>query len=513
MKVLIYLFSLLGVTYSKLLRAQSIDFGTHGTDWSTCEGKKDILQSPIDLDGDGTAPPGTVRDGQFHIDYQPLAEVSLLNDGSTLRFVIKSNATTNNSTLHVESFGSSGGDMHWSPERTIYTLKYMDIRGAAEHTFRGKRFPVEVQLVHENEEVGIPIIVSLFYGCKMGCNVEGPPSRYAPKDRSKIKLSFLNREQTQEKEQQQVTIEESPDEMDGEAIKFLYGDKEKKIIPSFTNLMDALKEMPEVGKDTELKFDPPIDLNAMMSDFDFFLYAGSTTLPPCSPASWLIQNGHFDADRHAIKSAFSSLKKLSKGFGNFRYVHAIYDRPILLMSPVLPKVETLEPPAPRRYKDPGIVEANKLSNETMTYAQNLDARLKSAAEQRLAVWNEPPGPLPSNFTVRDFFNTMNMQPSTPGQAAIKALNITGSMGKDLISRMERATNATIRGLNLEPPVTTPKPKVAPKHVMTKDELYKRLVSYAKRDIGNMVSNMTNEIFELGKGTLEKKMKAQKPGPP
>lgn len=497
-----HIFALLGAatTDGKLLKAEPINFSTHGTDWAACEGRGDILQSPIDLDGDGDAPPGTVRDGQFHIDYQPLSEATLLNDGSTFRFVIKSN-----STLYVESFGSSGGDERWSPERTFYTLKHIDIRGAAEHTFRGRRHPIEVQLVHENEEVGIPIIVSLFYDCK-GCTVHKNPERL------KVKLSFLDPEYTQE---------QAPEEMDDaqqSSLVFRSGrKKKKKKLPSFPNLLDAVKETPDVGVDTALKFDPPIDLNVMMSKFDFFLYAGSTTLPPCSPASWLIQNGHFDAPRDRVQSAFDLLKKLSKGYGNFRYIHPLYDRPVLLMSPLLPKVEVPKPPVLERSKDPTVVEANKLNEESMNYANDLEARLKSAAEQNLAVWNEPAPAPAKNYSVSDYFNTLNMEPKAAQDDAATAVKTSEAMGRDLLSRIERAANATISGLKLEPATTTPKPTLAPKYNMTKDELYKLLVSYGKREIGNMVSKMTDQIVELGKQSIakgvEKEGKEKPPGPP
>merc|ERR1719494_1640016 len=171
--------------------------------------------------------------------------------------------------------------------------------------FRGKRLPIEVQLVHENEEVGIPIIVSLFYDCKE-CSVSKHPELL------KIKLSFLDRDNDNDNDNENENVAaEKMDDAHSHSMVFRSGRKKKKKVPSFAHLLDAVKKAPGVGVDKALKFDPPLDLNAMMSKFDFFLYAGSTTLPPCAPASWLIQKGHFDVPRDRIIPAFDSLKTLS----------------------------------------------------------------------------------------------------------------------------------------------------------------------------------------------------------
>lgn len=475
--------------------AAPVDFQQHGADWmGQCVPKGGKLLSPIDLSIEGDP-----RDGHFHIGYVPIDAMILENDGSKLSFKVNST-----STLTLGGTGSSH-------EARRYVLERVDVHGASEHTFHGKRRPLEFQLVHTSEGAA-PLILSLFYDCA-GCKVVASVDNA---EELNVATSFLDPryadEANAEIEEVKALATTHLNLRSHRVAKRLSGDE------SFATLLDALKESPEIGMDASVTFAPPIDFNALIGKSAFYQYAGSLTLPPCRDATWLVQRKPLMAAANSdIQAVFTNLKKLSDGYGNYRTVQATYFRPILLLSPVqddrgmlpssltddqgywTPTAHTLE----RESKDVDVAkDAITIAKAASDYAKGLDVRLQNAAREHAAVWEEEEPPLPPLIPA-----------VTPAEQARNVAQETQQMARRLMKRMAKASEAHAHGLTFQ---KIPKPVVAPlppptENQLSAKDLEKLLVAYGKKEVKDAVSRIQPEIKALGGAYLRQNLLKQVPG--
>eukprot|EP00397_Hematodinium_sp_SG-2012_P040248 GEMP01044065.1.p1 GENE.GEMP01044065.1~~GEMP01044065.1.p1 ORF type:complete len:377 (+),score=104.57 GEMP01044065.1:150-1280(+) len=372
-----------------------------------------------------------------------------------------------------------------------------------------------IQMVHKGEFVATPLIVSIFYDCA-GCKVVA--SMDNPEQLEVAAGAFLD---PRFEDEANAEIDEVKSLADASSVNLniharrIRGRGGKKA-EAFATLLDALKESPEVGMDKKVTFSPPIDLNALIAKFDFFQYAGSLTLPPCSPATWLVQNGHITAPIETITPVFAAVKKLSNGFGNYRAVQALAQRPVLLLSPlpadrgILPKSLSNEdgywsPTAHVLERESKVVQPAKdaitIAKAAADYAKGLDERLKNSANEHAAVWEEKdPEPLPP-------------QPGlTVTEQAQRVAEDTQRMARNLMRRMARASEAGAKGLTFQ--------KIA-KHEeagaqqddagkLTPEDMHKVLQASREKTVEEAMAKITPAVHALGKAYIRQNL-INKPG--
>jgi carbonic anhydrase len=242
-------------------------FSMHGADWTEAVCISRAAQSPVDFEA--LKLPVMKK---FEYDYPPLSKAS---PNSTSSFAI----TQMGHALEVRGDLITHGGVLL--DNTRYSLIAVDLHSKSEHTVRGKRFPLEVQLHHKAAGIDRMVVLSFLVDCA------DPPPDDAP---------FEN-------------FTEAPASSD------------QDFSPALQPLLMAA---------------PPTDLGAKVASnetFDiskffaatptgpptFWQYDGSQTAPPCSETvSWFVRREPLLASTAQIKVLALALRKMTDGYGNYR---------------------------------------------------------------------------------------------------------------------------------------------------------------------------------------------------
>merc|ERR1719331_1175157 len=235
-------------------------FALHGTDWTEAVCISRAAQSPVDFEA--LKLPVMKK---FEYDYPPLTEnFTVLQSGHAL-------------AVHGAGITSGGVLL----DNTRYSLIAIDLHSKSEHTVRGKRFPLEVQLHHKAAGVDQGVVLSFLVDCA------DPPPDDAP-------------------------------------------------LENFTGAPDSADQDFNAGLQPLLVAEPPTNLGAQVQyndTFDvskffeptsagpptFWQYDGSQTAPPCSETvSWFVRREPLLASTAQVKMLALAIRKMTDGYGNFR---------------------------------------------------------------------------------------------------------------------------------------------------------------------------------------------------
>jgi carbonic anhydrase len=345
---------LLGAALGTLLRQPAgpfPSFAEHGGDWAgKCKATATALQSPVDFDGEVVGAPA---DGApFEFNYPVYAVLDLENDGTA---VSVKNADVD-----------QGGIRH--PEVGWHDLKYARVRASAEHTIRGYRAPLELQLVHKKPLS--TVIVSFLFDLPKGSSL----------DASKDVLANYS----------------APP-------------------PGGNPVLDALvRKRPPRMQETVSENTTSVDFKSLFDGATFLEYSGTDTLPPCSNAVWMVARDTLEAGADQLAVLHQASFELSEDHGNFRWVQPGNSRPIVVRTGGHSNVQKNPPAEPYAHgpaygpymgKDDTVFKGDQMAKDVMTiekyvadYAHDLDSRLQSAAAARIApppaVTTPPPPPYP-----------------------------------------------------------------------------------------------------------------------
>eukprot|EP00929_Paragymnodinium_shiwhaense_P074821 TRINITY_DN38287_c0_g1_i1.p1 TRINITY_DN38287_c0_g1~~TRINITY_DN38287_c0_g1_i1.p1 ORF type:complete len:469 (-),score=81.60 TRINITY_DN38287_c0_g1_i1:79-1485(-) len=136
--------------------APPLSYAQHGSDWQEGSCASRLHQSPISLDSRLKEAPL----GFFDYFYEPITD-------SSLTLLANSSSMTLDLAKAVGASGLPIGGLRHN--QALYQLQRIDIRSQSEHLIAGKRFPLELQLVHREVGVHNPgswAIVSVLVWCE-----------------------------------------------------------------------------------------------------------------------------------------------------------------------------------------------------------------------------------------------------------------------------------------------------------------------------------------------------------
>lgn len=235
-------------------------FAMHGADWTEAICVSRAAQSPVDFEA--LKLPVMKK---FEYDYP------LLDKNFTISQM--------GHALAVEGEGITSGGVLL--DNTRYSLIAIDLHSKSEHTVRGKRFPLEVQLHHKAAGVDQGVVLSFLVDCA------DPPPDDAPYE-------------------------------------------------NFTGAPDSADQDFNAALQPLLVAEPPTNLGAIVQyndTFDvskffeptsagpptFWQYDGSQTAPPCAETvRWFVRREPLLASTAQIKILALALRKITDGYGNFR---------------------------------------------------------------------------------------------------------------------------------------------------------------------------------------------------
>jgi carbonic anhydrase len=222
-----------------------------------------------------------------------------------------------------------------------FALQSITFHARSEHSIEGKRYPVEVHLMHKRYDGDARAIVAFLVESRMSPRPQlekVPGSGDAPPD---AQLGIF----------------------DG-------------AMPAVMNVSTA--------SPTELR---PLDLNAWYTGA-FYKYEGSLTAPPCSEnVVWFVRQKPILASNAQVKGIFDTIFEMTHDLGNARAVLPVMGRAVSLVNavkeePVL-ELDTQKVPwhgATRPFQ--GELEAEEAKEavaESRRKLQDLDSRVKAAA--------------------------------------------------------------------------------------------------------------------------------------
>lgn len=313
-----------------------ISFALHGADWSDGVCQSRAAQSPVDFEALKLPPMK-----ELVYDYPPLtSNFSIINAGHA---------------IEVKADGLSAGGILLDNVR--YNLVAVDFHAAAEHTVRGKRNPLEVQLYHKAGGVDRMVVLSFLVDCKT------PPSGTDP-----------------------ANFTSAPPATD---VDFN---------PALQPVLTAA--LPEKGQSVESSEALEI-LKFFLATPDgpptFWQYDGSQTSPPCSESvRWFVRRETLLASDAQISMLDSALRKMSGGDGNYRVPMPWNERKPTIYKSRQGSLDPQEETDPTRLRSgpyprtDGELQAVKqaelasdLARTAVDYADDFEKRVNDAADAHL----------------------------------------------------------------------------------------------------------------------------------
>jgi carbonic anhydrase len=310
----------------------------HGADWTEAICISRAAQSPVDFEA--LKLPVMKK---FEYDYPPLSK----------NFTISQMGHA----LEVKGEGITSGGVLLNNIR--YSLVAIDLHSKAEHTVRGKRNPLEVQLHHKAAGIDRMVVLSFLVDCA------DPPPDDAPYE------NFTGAPATSDQDfnpaLQPMLTAELPTELG------------KKVESS------EIWDVSQFFKPTPAG--PPT----------FWQYDGSQTAPPCAETvSWFVRRETLLASTAQIKLLALSIRKMTDGYGNYRTTMPWNERkPVIYEAKPGPLEPKTEPTSTRLRSGPfartdGELQAVKqaevasdLAAQAVEYTADVEKRITKAGDIHL----------------------------------------------------------------------------------------------------------------------------------
>jgi len=225
---------------------EDFDYERHGQDWVHGSCMSMTRQSPIDFPR--IAPWNDPPAGSFFAKYQPIEGFKFEHDGHSIL-----------ADFAFQGYGGMTYRGKW------YSLQSMKFHVHSEHTFKGARFPAEIQLVHQKDDTGGMTIIAL------------------PVDLGKAD-------------------------------------------PILDALLKT--EMPK-KKGSVVHRHGPLNVNALVKDKEFFVYEGSLTVPPCSEiVDWFVLRKPMTMSEEQLTVLRNATYSGTHGYNNYRTTMPMRNREI-----------------------------------------------------------------------------------------------------------------------------------------------------------------------------------------
>lgn len=403
------------------------DYSHRGQDWimGTCASRS--RQSPIDF-SDLTSP----ATGKLSFLYSVFpGEFEFYNNGHAY-------------TADMTGLGYGG----ITYEDAYYNLVTINVHAQAEHTFEGKRFPLELHLVHKRTDseslltVAIPIssmtqpmafpgqfpgmtttpglMTTPMFGMPtttpgFGLFTTTPvPGVYYPPVKGELNFNPVL--------QTFLRVEPPPVHM--------------KVVPPLVS--------------TE-----PLDLNTLMEGGTFLEYAGSMTAPPCAEiVTWMVRREPIMASDTQVRILYEAIYKSTGQYGNWREIMPMNGREIAVRKAVkeepIPQADNVPfPKALSQHTDREFrtmkwaKDAELVAKSAADYVKDLDQRLQRASlvngeAYRQYLWTTTPLPAWGNYGS----STTTMTTTGMSDAAV-------AMAQQISAVAKQAVASAVQQINVE----------------------------------------------------------------
>jgi carbonic anhydrase len=334
------------------------DYHLHGQDWHAgfCESRE--RQSPIDFDRYapwdchvGLTPPVKCDHGPLQFMYQPVAK----------GFTLQNNGISLAADFVLQGYGGITYNNKW------FNLLSVNFHSQSEHTFHGRRYPLELHFVHKQYDSGHVLVVAVPF--------DSPAAETKYKAANPAWQRQINLLQQQKRQPQfgflrltaaEAAAQEQADAADSADVARAVSDrksnevkqmKSSKADPGFNPHIEAFisQGLPEKGYRLDVSVQAPTDmLNAFLEGGTYFEYRGSLTAPPCAEqATWMVRREPLMASDHQADLIHDNIYKANMDYGNYRSVMPRMGRSIFVRTGV-----KAEPAATAEYN------ATFKSNET-----------------------------------------------------------------------------------------------------------------------------------------------------
>lgn len=319
--------------------ASPVSFSMHGADWldGTCVSR--TAQSPVDFEA-LQLPPSM----ELTYDYQPMqGNLSLAAQGHAVE-------------LGADAMGAGGVSI----DGETFSLLYVDLHSPAEHTVRGVRAPLEIQLYHKAGGNPRLVVLSVLVHSANPPDPAGPIAPYPGEPAS----------------------------------------ADQDFNPDLQPLLTA--ELPHQPGSKVVRDAGGFDLAGLFKDTltgpaSFWMYDGSMTAPPCAETvRWFVRREQLLASDAQIRVFDSAMRNMTGGLGNYRIVMPWNDRkPTVWRSKKGPlKRRTPDEhgrlrsgPFPRTDGELQAVTqaelADKMATQSVAYVKDLEGRITEAASSHL----------------------------------------------------------------------------------------------------------------------------------
>jgi carbonic anhydrase len=313
-------------------------FALHGTDWTEAVCISRAAQSPVDFEA--LKLPVMKK---FEYDYPPLTE----------NFTISQKGHA----LAVHGAGMTSGGVLL--DNTRYSLIAIDLHSQSEHTVRGKRFPLEVQLHHKAAGLDQTVVLSFLVDCA------DPP----------------------------------PDDAPYENYTGAPAEADQDFNPAMQPLLLA---GPPTDLGTEVQINDTFDISkffdaTLAGPPTFWQYDGSQTAPPCAEnVRWFVRREPLLASTAQIKILKLALMKMTDGYGNYRHTMPWNERKPVIYEAKPGSLEPKEVPTASRLRSgpfartDGELQAVKqaelasdLAARAVEYTNDVEKRITAAADSHL----------------------------------------------------------------------------------------------------------------------------------
>jgi carbonic anhydrase len=314
-----------------------ISFALHGSDWTEGVCSSRAAQSPVDFEALKLPPMK-----ELVYDYPPVTtNFSITNAGHAIE-------------VKTADLGKGGVLL----DNVRYNLVAVDFHASAEHTVRGKRNPLEVQMSHKASGHARMVILSYLVDCKTPPTGVGEPANF--------------------------TSAPAATDVD--------------FNPALQPFLAAA--LPEKGQSMESS--ETLDIMKFLTatpdgPATFWQYDGSQTVPPCSEsARWFVRRETLLASDAQIDMLDAALRKMSGGDGNYRVSMPWNERKPTIYRSRQGSLEPEEATDPTRLRSgpfprtDGELQAVKqaelaaeLAGKAVEYADDFEKRVTDAADTHL----------------------------------------------------------------------------------------------------------------------------------
>jgi len=327
-------------------------------------------QSPVNFDDHIKDPPSDIL--RYH--YEPLRNVKLQMQASK-------------GLIFVDTSHLNVGDVVFNGAR--YPLVRIDFHAGSEHLLKGKRYPMEIQLVHRKIDdpmkslvIAVPVwseTTPLPSNLPLAQFLKTPMGLYYPPLMTEVDHNSVL--------QQFLTVRP----------------------PTFENqIVDVVIPMAK-----------PLDLgffvqNPMLPDSGHYIqYSGSLTTPPCSDmTTWFVRRKPMIASNGQTKAFADAVFRLTNKHGNFRAVMPVNQRILkvyraqwVLNLPLGVKRLPLGPNArtDKEFQAEKLADmAKELSQDAVDYMGDFGKRLRRSSRSLQANIMSYTTPAPANYTVDEW---------------------------------------------------------------------------------------------------------------